>query len=85
MRRIAAVPNRHPVTDRTRLLLAAPITPTLLRLAIPNVVVMVAQAVVSTCEMYFVGWLGPDALAGADRRHRGQPDHIGGRQPPAGG
>jgi putative MATE family efflux protein len=45
-------------------LLEAPITPTLLRLAIPNIVVMVAQAVVSTCEMYFVGWLGPDALAG---------------------
>jgi putative MATE family efflux protein len=64
MRRIAPVPSRHPVTDRTRLLLEAPITPTLLRLAIPNVVVMVAQAVVSTCEMYFVGWLGPDALAG---------------------
>ena len=64
MRRIAPVPSRHPVTDRTRLLLEAPITPTLLRLAIPNVVVMVAQAVVSTCEMYFVGWLGPEALAG---------------------
>ena len=64
MRRIAPVPSRPPVTDRTRLLLEAPITPTLLRLAIPNVVVMVAQAVVSTCEMYFVGWLGPDALAG---------------------
>ena len=64
MRRIAPVPSRHPITDRTRLLLEAPITPTLLRLAIPNVVVMVAQAVVSTCEMYFVGWLGPEALAG---------------------
>jgi Na+-driven multidrug efflux pump len=25
---------------------------------------VVAQAVVSTCEMYFVGWLGPEALAG---------------------
>jgi putative MATE family efflux protein len=30
----------------------------------PNVVVMVAQAAVSTCEAYFVGWLGPEALAG---------------------
>jgi putative MATE family efflux protein len=64
MPQIAAVSSRHPVTDRTRLLLEAPVTPTLLRLAIPNVVVMVAQAVVSTGEMYFVGWLGPDALAG---------------------
>jgi putative MATE family efflux protein len=64
MRRIAPVLSRNPVTDRTRLLLEAPITPTLLRLAIPNVMVMVAQAVVSTCEMYFVGWLGPEALAG---------------------
>ena len=64
MRQIAPIPSRPPVTDRTRLLLEAPITPTLLRLAIPNVVVMVAQAVVSTCEMYFVGWLGPEALAG---------------------
>jgi putative MATE family efflux protein len=64
MGQIASLSGRHPVTDRTRLLLEAPITPTLLRLAIPNVVVMVAQAMVSTCEMYFVGWLGPEALAG---------------------
>jgi putative MATE family efflux protein len=49
---------------RTRRLLEAPITPTLLRLALPNVVVMVAQAAVSTGEAYFVGWLGPEALAG---------------------
>jgi putative MATE family efflux protein len=64
MRQIAALASKPSVTDRTRLLLEAPITPTLLRLAVPNVVVMVAQAVVSTCEMYFVGWLGPEALAG---------------------
>jgi putative MATE family efflux protein len=49
----------------TRRLVEAPITPTLLRLAMPNVVVMVAQAIVSTCEAYFIGWLGADALAGA--------------------
>ena len=36
----------------------------LLRLAMPNVVVMVAQALVSTCEVYFIGWLGTEALAG---------------------
>jgi len=53
-----------PMATRTRLLLEAPIAATLLRLAAPNVIVMVAQAAVSTCETYFVGWLGPEALAG---------------------
>lgn len=50
--------------DRTRLLLEAPIAPTLLRLAIPNVLVMVAQAAAGLIETYFVGKLGTDALAG---------------------
>jgi len=49
---------------RTRRLLEGPITPTLLRLAAPNVVVMVAQAAVTTLDAYFVGWLGAPALAG---------------------
>ncbi|MDM0040820.1 MATE family efflux transporter [Variovorax sp. J22G21] len=49
---------------RTRLLLEAPIVPTLLRLAAPNVLVMVAQAAVGLIETYFVGKLGLDALAG---------------------
>lgn len=53
-----------PMNTRTRLLLEAPIASTLLRLAAPNVIVMVAQAAISTCETYFVGWLGPEALAG---------------------
>ncbi len=52
------------VAGRTRQLLEAPITPTLLRLAMPNVVVMMAQAAVSTCEVYFISWLGAEALAG---------------------
>ena len=38
--------------------------PTLLRLAAPNVLVMVLQAAVSTLDAVFVGWLGSDALAG---------------------
>src|SRR4029077_18690929 len=38
--------------------------PTLLRLAAPNVLVMVLQAVVTTMDAVFVGWLGADALAG---------------------
>lgn len=49
---------------RTRLLLEAPIVPTLLRLAAPNVLVMLAQAGVGLIETYFVGKLGTDALAG---------------------
>ena len=49
---------------RTRLLLDGPITSTLLRLAAPNVFVMVAQAAVSALDAYFVGWLGAPALAG---------------------
>ena len=49
---------------RTRLLLEAPIGRTLLRLAAPNIVVMVAQASVGLIETYFVGKLGTDALAG---------------------
>jgi putative MATE family efflux protein len=59
----------RPATDRrydprTRLLLEAPITATLLRLAAPNVLVMVAQASVGLVEIYFVGKLGTAALAG---------------------
>jgi putative MATE family efflux protein len=49
---------------RTRRLIEAPITATLLRLAAPNVLVMVAQASVGLIETYFVGKLGTDALAG---------------------
>src|ERR1700730_14841783 len=50
--------------QRTRKLLEAPITTTLLKLAAPNVVVMVAQASVGLIETYFIGKLGTDALAG---------------------
>jgi putative MATE family efflux protein len=53
-----------PVDARTRLLLEAPIGATLLKLAAPNIVVMVAQAAVGLIETYFVGKLGTDALAG---------------------
>jgi len=59
----------HSVSERsvatgTRLLLEGPVVPTLLRLAAPNVLVMVLQAAVSTMDGVFVGWLGADALAG---------------------
>src|SRR5881409_2698413 len=49
---------------RTRVLLEGPITSTLLRLATPNVLVMLMQAAVGLIETYFVGKLGTDALAG---------------------
>jgi len=49
---------------RTRALLEAPIAPTLLRLAAPNMLVMVVQAAVGLIETYFIGKLGTDALAG---------------------
>lgn len=54
----------NPLAARTRLLLEGPIVPTLLRLAGPNVVVIMVQAVVNAGEAYFLGWLGPEALAG---------------------
>ena len=49
---------------RTRALIEGPIVPILLRLAAPNVLVMLAQTSVGLVETYFVGMLGTDALAG---------------------
>ncbi|WP_414644643.1 MATE family efflux transporter [Bradyrhizobium sp.] len=45
-------------------LLTAPILPTLFRLALPTVTVLVAQTAVNIAEAYYVGFLGTDALAG---------------------
>ena len=50
--------------QRTRTLLEAPVAPTLARLAIPNIIVMVVQTAVGLIEAYFVAQLGTDALAG---------------------
>jgi putative MATE family efflux protein len=52
------------VDQRTRLLLEGPVTRTLLRLALPNVVVMAVQASIGLIETFFVARLGLDALAG---------------------
>lgn len=49
---------------RTLALLEAPILPTLLRLAGPNVLVMIAQASTGLIETAFIGRLGTPALAG---------------------
>src|ERR1700754_4249464 len=45
-------------------LLTAPILPTLFKLALPTVTVLVAQTAVNVAEAYYVGFLGTDALAG---------------------
>ena len=49
---------------RTRTLIEGPIVGTLVRLAAPNILVMLAQTSVGLIETYFVGKLGTDALAG---------------------
>src|ERR1700716_1937094 len=53
-----------PLSERTRLLLEAPILPTLLRLALPNIVVVVVQATSSAVDAFYLGRLGADVLAG---------------------
>ena len=52
------------MSARTLLLLNGPIVPTLLRLAWPNVLVMLAQASTGLIETFWVSRLGTDALAG---------------------
>jgi putative MATE family efflux protein len=59
-----ADPERLAMDARTRLLLEAPVGSTILRLALPNVVVMVVQASIGLIETYFVAKLGLDALTG---------------------
>src|SRR5258707_15138082 len=57
-------PIRPALDPRTRRLIEAPIAATLVRLAAPNMLVMVIQASLGLVETYFVGWLGTSALAG---------------------
>ena len=52
------------LSPRTRLLLHGRIVPTLLRMAWPNVLVMLAQASTGLIETWWVSRLGLDALAG---------------------
>ncbi len=49
---------------RTRTLLQGPIVPTLLRMAWPNMLIMLAQAATGLIETWFVSKLGTDALTG---------------------
>lgn len=57
-------PTAPALSPRTRQILEGPIVSTLLRLALPNVAVMVVQAAVAALESYYVAGLGTDALAG---------------------
>src|SRR5215468_1166268 len=52
------------VDPRTRELLSGAIVPTILRLAWPNILVMVAQASTGLIETWWVSHLGTEALAG---------------------
>lgn len=52
------------MNPRTRALLQDPIAPTLFKLGLPNVLVMLSQAAAGLIETAFVGRLGTDALAG---------------------
>lgn len=52
------------MSPRTRLLLHANLLPTLLRMAWPNMLVMLAQAATGLIETFYVSRLGTDALAG---------------------
>src|ERR1700722_12133293 len=45
-------------------ILTGPILPTLLKLALPTMTVLLTQTAVSIAEAYYVGYLGTDALAG---------------------
>jgi len=54
-----------PAAARTKLLLEGPILPTLLRLAAPNVLTLLAFAGVITFDGFFLGRIGTNALAGA--------------------
>ena len=62
-KRQPAVPpaNRDP---RTQMLLEKPIAATIVRLAIPNGIVMAVQILIGLLEVYLVSRLGVDALAG---------------------
>jgi len=58
------VPPVRTIDARTRQLLDASIVPLLLRLAWPNILVMLAQSSTGLIEMWFVAKLGTDALTG---------------------
>src|ERR1700728_2854787 len=60
----AGSPAAPAMSARTLVLLNGPIAPTLLRLAWPNILVMLAQASTGLIETWWVSHLGTAALAG---------------------
>ncbi len=62
--RIDVMRRASTMDARTRLLLEGPVGTTILRLSLPNVIVMVVQTSIGLIETYFVAKLGLDALAG---------------------
>jgi putative MATE family efflux protein len=61
---ISAAGNSGAVDPRTTRLLEGPIVPTLLKLAAPNLVLLLVQSSIGLIEAYWIGRLGTDALAG---------------------
>src|SRR6201997_2701920 len=61
----ATAPAPRPAAARTKLLLEGPILATLLRLAAPNILNLIAFVAVITFDGFFLGKIGTDALAGA--------------------
>ncbi len=59
---VSVEPKRE-IDEKTRVLLEDPIVPTLIRLAWPNVLVMLAQSSTGLIEMWYISRLGVDALA----------------------
>ena len=55
---------KQEMLKRRQALLGGPVLPTMLKLALPTVIVLVVQSFVGVAETYFVGFLGTDALAG---------------------
>jgi Na+-driven multidrug efflux pump len=64
MSRAAAPSNLPPARRVPAGVLAGPIMPTMLRLALPTIAVLVVQTGVGVAETYFVSGLGTAALAG---------------------
>src|SRR6202034_3572774 len=60
----AGSPAAPAMSARTLVLLTGPIAPTLIRLAWPNVLGMLAQASTGLIETWWVSHLGTDALTG---------------------
>src|SRR5258706_8770948 len=61
---IDAADSAASVDAGTTRLLEGPIVPTLLKLAAPNLVLLVVQSSIGLIEAYWIGRLGTDALAG---------------------